>query len=372
MRFPEKSVHFESTTKLFAKIHQLFGSNGFQAEVALAATHFSFAAWFAEVLPVAPCMLITGSRAEAALLLQLLGCLVRHPLPLGEFTRRGLCSLPMELLPTLLINAGQMKTATLELLRTSNHRNAFLPWKDGLIDPFCPKAMYCGDTVDNAIFGESMLHISLAPSRGRLPILDEKYIEDLSQEYQAQFLAYRSRYIMAVRESHFDLPEFTSTTRILARVLGAPIVDAPALQAGLTRLLRDYEGKKLELLWTDLRCVVLEAVLHHCHKEPGEWVLVGKITETVNGILKGRGEATKREAREIGPHLKALRLIKRRRGSGYAILLDSAVCCHIHGLAHGFGLLAVRAGEARCEQCELLVNGINARDGRASESEKRH
>jgi hypothetical protein len=76
VRFPAKSADFGSTMKLFAEIQKFFVSNGFCEEISLVATHFSFAAWFADILPLAPCLLITGSRLEADLLLDLLGCVV--------------------------------------------------------------------------------------------------------------------------------------------------------------------------------------------------------------------------------------------------------------------------------------------------------
>jgi hypothetical protein len=372
VKFPTKAIPFGSTTRLFAAIQQLFTGHGFLEEVAAAAAYFIFATWCIEALPMAPCLVITGPWLEASLLLQLLRCLVRRSLLLGEVTRHGLRSLPMELRPTLLINAGQIGSATMELLRSSNLRNTFFPSKDGVMDLFCAKAVYCGVTGGSAILGESALDINLLPSQGRLSILDGKFGDQLADEFQSKLLAYRSHNFLEVRGSRFDLPEFTSATRILARVFGAPIVDAPALQAGLTRLLRDHEEKKLETSWTDLRRIVLEAILHHCHQECGEKVYVGGISKTVNGILKGRGESVQREAREIGPVLRGLGLITKRDSAGLAILLDSTLCRGIHQLAHGYGLLAIRKREAGCPQCHTLMEGTNALAGRALKAEKKH
>jgi hypothetical protein len=356
VRFPGKSVDFESTTKLFAATHQLFISNGFPAEAALSVTYFIFAAYFAEVLPVAPCLLITGPRLEATYLLELLACVVRHPLPISEFTRRALCSLPMQLKPTLLINTEQIRSASLELLRVSNRHNAFFPLKGNLVDLFCAKVVYCGDIVDSEILGESALQICLPPCRERLPIFDKKYSDEVAREFQAKFFAYRCRHILDVRDSQFDLPEFTSGTRILARLLGAPIVDAPALRAGLIRLLQEHEEKRQALRWTDLRCVVIEALLHHCHKEPGARMHVGEITETATRILKGRGDETEREPREIGPILKSFGLHKKRDRDGFAILLDPTVCRHVHQLAYGYDVSAMRKDErGHCTYCNSML-----------------
>lgn len=185
----------------------------------------------------------------------------------------------MKLLPTFLINGERISTARLELLRASNYRNAFIACRDRLINSFSAKAVFCGESADSAILGESVLHINLPPSSGCPPILEEKVSHELTREFQSKFLAYRCDHFLEVVGSRFDLPEFTSRTRVLARILGGPIVNAPAIQAGLTRMLRVDEERALELLWTDLRRVVLEAALHHCHQECGQRVFVGDSRE---------------------------------------------------------------------------------------------
>jgi hypothetical protein len=370
VRFPERCADFGSTTHLFGSTQKLFARYGFPEEVGLAATYFSFATWFVEASPVAPCLLITGPRLEALLLLELLGCLVRHPLPLAEFTRHALCSLPMNLQPTLLVN-GKLGGAELELLRSSSYRNAFVVFKNRLINIFSAKAMFFGGNADGSVLGASALHVDLSPSGGcALPILEEKVCRELTREFQSKFLAYRCDHFLEVLGSRFDLPEFTSATRVLARILGAPIVDAPVLQAGLKRMLQDCEHEQSESLGTDLRRVVLEAVLHHCHVDCGRRVQVGEFTRTVNGILQGRGSVAKREAREVGPVLRSLGLIAKRNSAGLAILLDTAVSRRIHRLAAGFGLLVRPRGE-RCQLCQSLVHQENARNGSASEGENK-
>jgi hypothetical protein len=126
---PTKSADFHSTMRLFRQPQDLFTSNGFAAVTALAVTYFVFATWFADVLPFAPCLLITGSRLEADHLLQLLSLVVRHPLPISEFDRRVLASLPMRLQPRLLINQMRARGSSLERLRRSNRHRAFLSVK---------------------------------------------------------------------------------------------------------------------------------------------------------------------------------------------------------------------------------------------------
>ena len=210
------------------------------------------------------------------------------------------------------------------------------------------------------------------PTSGRLPILDRKYSDEIALEIQSKFLAYRCRRILEVRDSVFDLCEFTPGTRILARLLGAPIANDPVLQSGLIRLLQEHEENRQASQWTDLRCVVVEAVLHHVHESPGATVYVGEITETVNGIFEGRGDTTKREPRGIGDILKNLGLLKKRKNKGISILLDSELIRNMHQCAHGLGLLAMRKEETQCSYCKEIFNAMGSKNVLTAEAQEKH
>ncbi len=195
-----------------------------------------------------------------------------------------------------------------------------------------------------------------------MPILDEKEETEISEEFQTKMLAYRAQNNVEVRESRFDLPDFSSGIRLLGRVLGSTIVDAPELQAGLCSLLREYEEEARASRWLDLRCVTIEALLHHCHTEPRKKVHVGEIAKTVNAILKGRGDATHWEDNEIGAVLKRLRLFKKRDKRGYAIRLDDRVRRYIHQLAYRFDVATAQEGVTMCAHCaEISAAGDSGR-----------
>ncbi len=366
IKLPSQYGHFKSTAELFTSVQQLLMSRGFPEEAASIASYVSFATWCVEFLPVAPCLLIAGSRPEAVLLLQLLGCLVRRPLPLGEVTRRGLCSLPMDLQLTLLIDQKRISRSVWDLLSASNRRSANIVRNDGLVNILCAKAIYCGDAVQIDNFGDCTLQINLLPSHGRMPILDDKDEREISEEFQAKMLAYRSRNIAKVRESQFDLPNFSSGIRILGRALGASIVDAPEIQAGLCPLLRAYEEARKTSLWLDPRCVVIEAALYHCHEASNKRVLVGEITKTSSTIFRGRGEARQLEAREIGALLRALGLYAKRGGKGYALRLDDGVRRYIHQLAHRYEVATTQEGVAQCSHCAEILGAGDAEGSRGS------
>ncbi len=368
--WPTKCTDYGSTETLFTAVRESFTNHGFPEEVALPTTYFALPTWFPECLPAAPCLSIAGPRPEANLLLQLLACLVRHALPLAEVSRAGLCSLPMDLQSTLLIDQEHLSPSTRRLLSTSNNPNAYVPWKAGLVNVYCPKAIYQGNTLGNGLFGDAAVHINLAPSRGRLPMLDEKARQEIATALQPQLVAYRSRNIAKVRESTFDLPGFASPIRILARVLGACIVDAPELQAGLIPFLEDHQEKIRAERWVDLRCVVIEALVYYCHSAKKDRVHVGEIAAAASTILKARGEIPPSDPKPIGGILRFLQFSPKRDSQGYAIQLTDRARRRIHRLARDFDVAAVQQGVTLCPHCsEIAAAGENWSEPKSEEEE---
>jgi hypothetical protein len=342
----------KSTIGLFTAIRDVFRFHGLAEGPALLATHFVFSTWFADCLPFAPWLIVTGPRPEGHLLLDLLECVVRTPLPLVELTRSSFLRLP-KLKPTLLIDQEGITRSNWKLLRASNYPNAQMSSKDGPRKIYCAKAIYCGNEEGDHSFDDSVLRIELSPSRGRLPLLDEKDKRAISKDLQPKLRAYRRRNLATVRASNFDVPEFTSAIRILSRVLGAPIVDAPELQVGLRLELQKYQEDIQARSWSDPRFVVIEALLVHCHRGQAK-VHVGEVANTANLIRTGRGEGTDVEAREIGAILRRHGLSPKRDSEGFAIPLDNAMHRHIHDLGRRFGLISVELA-ARCSSCRKIL-----------------
>jgi hypothetical protein len=123
MTLPANCVDYVSAAKLFTAIQESLMNNGVSRDVALPLTHFSFATWFADCLPAAPCLVVTGPRPEASLLLRLLGCLVRHPIPLIQISIATFRTAPMSLQPTFLIDQ-ELPRPVVRLLIAANNRNA--------------------------------------------------------------------------------------------------------------------------------------------------------------------------------------------------------------------------------------------------------
>jgi hypothetical protein len=366
--FPRRPIggcgQVESTVELFKAVCETLTDRDLPEKVALLTTYFCFSAWFPDCLPVAPCLLITAPRPEARFLLEFLACLVCHPLLLGRVTPEGLLSLPMDPRPTLLIDHERVSSSTWNLLRASNYPDTYVPSRGGLRNIYCAKAIYRGSEAADDNLDDSALRINLPPSRGRFPVLDAKDKRAIAEELQPKMLAYRHRNFAAVRDSHFDLPEFSSGIRILARVLGAPIIGAPELQADLAPLLREYYDETQVAQWLNPRCVLIEAALYYCHGGNGKTVYVGQVTRAANAILKGRGETIQLEAKQVGGILRRLGLIPNRNKRGFAIQLNDTACRHIHQLANSFDV----TGEAAltCPHCAGRVAGEKGTQGAAT------
>ncbi len=280
---------------------------------------------------------------------------------LAEIDRTALCSLPPYLQLTLLVEAEELSDPTLRLLCVSNRRDANVLWRGGLTSIFAAKALYVGKIANVRLSGDVVLPVSVAPSVSKFPFLDPETQREIAGKFQGRLLLYRLRNFQNVRRSQFDLPGFASGNRILSRVLGAPIVDAPELQADFALLLRNFQEEATADVWVDLRCVAIEAALQHCHQGTDDRIHVGELTRTLGAILLGRGETQKVEAREIGGILRSLGLTPKRDSQGFAIRLSDAIRRRIHELAREYQVAAVQERVDVCTHCTAVF----AADGAA-------
>lgn len=157
-------------------------------------------------------------------------------------------------------------------------------------------------------------------------------------------------------EAHNPNLNSDSPLRILGRILGAAIVDAPALQADLEPVLGNLEDQARGERWHDLRCVTIEAFLSHAHVEGNQKVHIGQITLTAGAILKGRGETASWKPETIGAVVRVLGFTPKRDNKGKAIHLTDQVRRWIHELARDYDVAAVQQGVAVCPLClEILA-----------------
>ena len=328
LRLPTGGI-CDSTANNFKHICTLFMERGISERAAKGLTYWAVSTWFAELFPLAPCLILTGSRPEASLVLQLLSCIVRHGLPLADINMSGFRFLPMHIQPTLLIS--NLSPATLRALSMSNCPGVYLPTKDGFADLYCAKAIYAGDHLLEAALG-SAFRVHLASSHGKLPVISDLEQRELAADLQARLAAYRIMNASQVRVSDFDVPTLGSELRMLARVLGSAIVDAPELRADLVNLLREYQEEICAGNAFNEESIAVEALLSHSHSnEPDQLVYVGQLADTSNRLLKERGSREKLEPKALGWAIRSsLGLSSKRNAKGFAIKLTEDVRHRIH------------------------------------------
>ena len=358
MTLPVGRAPSGSTADLIEAIRKVFADNGIFDPAARLLAYFAVSTWFSEFLSVAPTLVITGSQAESRIVLDLLACVVRHAFPLAELSVAAFRCLRMHVQPTLLIS--HVPSGSWRLLSASSHHSANLPYKDGVIDLFCAKAVYAGTNRRDGGYDEPVLSINLPPFRRNLPVVRAATLQKITANFQPRLLDYRLKYFAHVRDSDFDAPEFESNLRVVARALGSCIVDAPELQAGVPPLLEGQQEVVRANRWIDPQCIAIEALLEHSHidHEPRR-VGVGELADAATAILARRGETSVSKAKEVGNQLRQLGFYPKRDSQGYAIVLNEEVRRQIHSLARDYNVAAEEQAVKSCSHCAEIVAAQN-------------
>ena len=351
LTLPRKRADCGSTTELFLQVCNIFFGYGVSEGTARASTFFTFASWFSDLLPVAPCLVLIGEESEAGFLLQLLSCVVRHALPLAEISVATFDYLPMHVQPTMLI--GHLSASKWGLLSASNRPHAYVLGKHGLTDRYCAKAAYAGST-SYKIEGDGILKVNCALDGGKQHAINDAALEKIASQFQPKLLDYRLKHVSRVRNTDFEAKTLPTPLRTLARALGSCIVDAPELQAGVVRLFDSQGDELLENRLFDPNSVAIEALFALCHGENATTrVGVSEIAATVSSIMAERGETIAAEPRNIGSRLRLLGFRPKRDSKGFAIHLTSDVRGLIHRLAR---IHEIEGLELNCPHCAGAVH----------------
>jgi hypothetical protein len=363
LRLPSGIAPYGSTQDLFTEVTSVFTAYcdlpATYAELTGASVLSTF---FADCLPLAPCVCILGNaRSEATRLLRILGCLCRHPVLTTDPDVSALGSLVVRLRPTLILYRAQL-TPVLRLMRASQ-RPDFRALRNGEpVNLFCAKAIYLEQGVPPDWVGD-VVEIPIAPARRKLPAWNAEIEQDFAEKLQPKLLAYRLANLAKVAASNLDTPEFVGSVSELTRGLGRCIVEDEKLRNRIMGHLRAHDQvARVERAW-QLESLVIEALLFVCHQSPDYPVTVGYVTKLVNGILENRGEITRFKPRKVGPRLAALKILTERDGNGYCFRLFNETRERIHELAQAFDVPSVQDGVQRCEYCP--AKGVKLLDGSA-------
>jgi hypothetical protein len=304
-------------------------------------------------LPIATSLRIIGSDTLAgSQLWQILGGLCRRAIRLTEVTSSGICALPLEWNPTLLIHQREIDSRLLRLFAAARSPNEFIPRGRRLLNLYCPIATFLEIGSVNGHKFEG-IEIPAPPPHRRVEILTEESLRRLTEEYQAKLLHYRFDNFMAARRSTFDARQFLSPMRDLARSLGACTPGETELQTELLGFLEARDAESRSAKWTDPAVVVLEALLGFVHEGEETSLYVGEIAKAVEAILRGRGEMREVEAREVGEILRNSLKFKTeaRDARGFKLVLTQEVCRRVHELARDFDAPSIAQPLEGCRYC---------------------
>jgi hypothetical protein len=151
-----------------------------------------------------------------------------------------------------------------------------------------------------------------------------------------------------------------SENRLIARVLGGCIVDAPEIQSTVRSLLESRDDQIREARFTDLAFVVIEVLLGECHGQERDAVRVKEIAERARAVLKGRGETMKLSPRKVGTVLDDLRLPRKRQSCGFRIPPTATAKRRIHSQARDHEVEPVRERTAPCALCAEFFGTLTA------------
>lgn len=351
LRPSTEPIDYGTTSQLFDEICNFLRQHpGLTMESALKLTFFFFAIHFSEYADTWPLVsIVAPDPTGSSLLLRLIACVCASTLRIGEVSLNALLTLPLSSRPALLMIDQLGSNRSLErALRIMSRPDSPFLHKGQLHDLSLPAVVCTAEPLRDRWILNQAIQVFLTPNRTRLLRLDFQSLSESAQQLQGKLLRYREINRTKVRDSFFDVPEFTPPMREIASWLGRCIVDDPELQRRVMLVLEPQNNDVRVGRMDSIEAIVAEAALFLCHEGKSQ-ALVGEITTVANGILRGRGEKIELEPRGVGNYLRALGLFSQRLGgAGRGIRFNKEIRQAIHELAQTFD---VRSFKASCELC---------------------
>jgi hypothetical protein len=244
LRHPMRTIPLPTRSEPYGTTHQLVSQikttlleqTSVSSEASAILTYWALSTWFMDTLPVAPCLVITGSSQEGDTVLRTLRTFCRHPLLMAGINGTSLKGIPWHLSPTLLIFEPNLRKGTTELISCSTRPGYLVGRTEKYQDYYCPKAIYVGQNQSMQSIPRHSAHVN-ATATPTVGLGSQRISEAIAQRFQNQLVNYRLGNLVNVHKSHFDAVHLPTETRTIANALGACIVDAPDLQEELIQLL---------------------------------------------------------------------------------------------------------------------------------------
>ena len=178
---------------------------------------------------------------------------------------------------------------------------------------------------------------------------------ELAETFQPQLLQCRLECRQRVASPTWDVQDFASPTREVARSLGI-CLPSEQLRGDLVDLLRGHEEEAQVACSTNDRALLIEGLLAVCHDAQKKSIFVAALTEIVNTIFKMRGEPYQLTPRRVGALLKSLGIPAERLGkAGRGLLLREQTRTAIHKLAMDYAVRSIQDKVQRCRHCAIFT-----------------
>jgi hypothetical protein len=347
MLVPTDYAAYGTTEALFARIKLAISEQTHLSDKDSALlTLWVFSTWFADVLSLAPGLIISGPPHEGDAILRALYAFCYHPVLVAGMTGATLSAIQWDKKPTLLIFEPNLSRRSAAIFCSSTRRG-YLALRTvpgapkSAFDYYGPKAVYAGEDPPIRAMLQHCIHINALPASGAYSQHVAPMPEEMAQEMQNQLLRYRSEHLPEVSKLETCAANLSPDFNAIASALGECIVDAPDLQNELVSLLTPYSDQQIAERLDELGALAVGAALALCHQGKDQ-ILINEIATEINRILKDRGERMQYSPEKVGHALKKAGLFSRRvSAAGNGFVLDHATQVRIHEVAANYGCVGL-------------------------------
>jgi hypothetical protein len=333
---PKDAAPYDSTGDLLNALSSTIKQfSGLEDAEASLLGYAVLASWLIDFTQVPVSLALIGPTSpERRQLLRLLHCLLRRALVVGEASLAGICSLPMEIASTLLVERCEPTTPFLRFLEATNSRDSNVIVKGRILNACCGKVLCSEQSWSGTVPGWPLLEIFLPEFPGALPVLTLAEWQRIAAEFQPKLEMFRLKNFVLARDSATDFPDIPAAARELAGCLGACVADDKVLQGELGDLLKKQFLSVQSQSEREVHVAVIQALLALSKDEKRASAGVAEITFRVNRILENNGELLVLAPRAVGSVLRTLGFSTQRLGAaGRGITLLNSVKQRIHDLA---------------------------------------
>src|SRR5579872_4828 len=349
IHLPEQIAEYQSARQVFDAVYEVLQNcSALSRQQCELLTFWSIATWFQDSLDCLPRITISGPRYAANLLFTLLSYVCRKAIRLAGINAAVLKQIDIEQLgPTLLILQAKPSRSAMEFLDATDYTGYIFLSGGELRTLRCVKVVYIGETYDpkESISG---LHIHLGRNA---PVPTAPYhsaagVKSLQNQLLSYFAFNRKRTdFLEVAPGELQ-PELD----LIARRLGAVIINDPGLQRRLVELLKAWSDDMRAERANGIDGTTLTAALNFAHNdEPQAYVC--QIAAGTNQIRSEQGEPSKLSNEKVGHVLKKLGLPTRRDMKGSKLVFDQETQLLLHELCFEYDVLPAAP---ECGYCHKL------------------